>query len=256
MEYEGKLWYCYGAIGTERMLNLSKQEALRQRYRAMRPNYRPSLEIYTEWMDKSVFEDTRLLDAGCGPGGLVKHYVDKAALVIGVDRYASSFQEPAEISTLVESDLDRLPFPDASFDVVTCSWVLEHLKTPKQVFAEISRVLKTGGHFLFITPNKRNYVVWLRRLMPNNLGRRATRAIYARDEDFINPTYYRANTFREINTMLSDVGLRCERFEHVGDPTYLAFNEFLFRASVVIEQAIDRFAPQTRVHLVGMYEKL
>jgi hypothetical protein len=92
--------------------------------------------------------------------------------------------------------------------------------------------------------------------MPNNLGRQATKAIYARDEDFINPTYYRANTFREINTMLSEVGLRCERFEHVGDPTYLAFNELLFRASLVMERAIDRFAPQTRVHLVGVYEKM
>jgi ubiquinone/menaquinone biosynthesis C-methylase UbiE len=179
-----------------------------------------------------------------------------AELVIGVDRYASSFQAPAEISTLVESDLDKLPFPDASFDLVTCSWVLEHLKEPQRVFAEISRVLKTGGHFLFITPNKRNYVVWLRRLMPNKVGRRATKAIYARDEDFINPTYYRANTFQDINTMLGEVGLRCERFEHVGDPTYLAFNELLFRASVMMERVIDRFAPQARVHLVGVYEKI
>jgi ubiquinone/menaquinone biosynthesis C-methylase UbiE len=222
----------------------------------MRPGYRPALEIYTEWMDRLVLENTCLLDAGCGPGGLVKQYVGAAQLVVGVDRYASSFQEPAEISTLVESDLDALPFPDASFDVVTCSWVLEHLREPKKVFAEISRVLKTGGHFLFITPNQRNYVVWLRRLMPNKVGRRATKAIYARDEDFINPTYYRANTFREINTMLSEVGLRCERFQFVGDPTYLAFNELLFHISVWIERAIDRFAPQTRVHLVGMYEKI
>jgi ubiquinone/menaquinone biosynthesis C-methylase UbiE len=238
------------------MLNLSRQEALRQRYKAMYPTYRPALEIYIEWMDKLVHQNTRLLDAGCGPGGLVKQYVGIAELVIGVDRYASSFQEPAEISTLVESDIDTLPFSDASFDVITCSWVLEHLKEPKKVFAEISRVLKTGGHFLFITPNKRNYVVWLRRLMPNNLGRRATKAIYARDEDFINPTYYRANAFREINTMLSEVGLRCERFEHVGDPTYLAFNELMFRASVLAERMIDRFAPQTRVHLIGVYEKI
>lgn len=238
------------------MLNLSKQESLRQRYKALRPNYRPALEIYTGWLDRLVLDHTRLLDAGCGPGGLVKQYVDMAEQVVGVDRYASTFQEPAEISTLIESDLDTLPFPDASFDVVTCSWVLEHLREPQNVFAEISRVLKPGGHFLFITPNKRNYVVWLRRLMPNHLGRRATRAIYARDEDFINPTYYRANSFREINTMLSDNGLRCERFEHVGDPTYLAFNELLFRVSVLMERAIDRYAPQTRVHLVGDYQKM
>ncbi len=237
------------------MLTLSRQESLRQRYKAMRPGYQTSLEIYVEWMAALVRANTCLLDAGCGPGGLVKQHVGAAQRVVGVDRYAVHFQEPAEISALVESDLDTLPFPAASFDLVTCSWVLEHLRQPERVFAEIARVLKPGGRFLFITPNKRNYVVWLRRLMPNALGRRATRAIYARDEDFINPTYYRANAPGEIDRMLGSAGLRCERFAHVGDPTYLAFNEALYRASLAAEWLIDRFAPSTRVHLVGQYQK-
>lgn len=238
------------------MLNLSKQEALRERYKALKPDYQPSLEVYTEWLSSLVTPQTRLLDAGCGPGGLVKQYVDVAGRVVGVDHYAATFQEPAEISTLVGSDLDRLPFPNASFDVVTCSWVLEHLRNPQAVFAEVTRVLKPGGHFLFITPNKLNYVVRLRQLMPNQLGRRATRAIYARDEDFINPTYYRANSFGTIDRLAREAGLHNVRFEHIGDPTYLAFNEALFRASLFAERLIDRFAPRTRVHLVGMYAKI
>ena len=238
------------------MLNLSKQDALRQRYKALRPGYQTSLELYTEWLAGVVTPETRLLDAGCGPGGLVKGCVGIAERVIGVDRYAASFEEPAEISALAGAALDQLPFPNASFDVITCSWVLEHLRAPEPVFAEIVRVLKPGGRFLFITPNKHNYVVWLRRFMPNALGRRATRAIYARDEDFINPTYYRANSLGEIDRMLRAAGTICERFEHVGDPTYLAFNEPLFRASLVAERLIDRFAPRTRVHLIGMYRKI
>ncbi|MFN8450008.1 MAG: class I SAM-dependent methyltransferase [Anaerolineae bacterium] len=237
------------------MLSLSKQERLRQRYKANHPGYHTSLEIYTEWMASLVHEDTRLLDAGCGPGGLVRQHVGVARQVVGVDRYAAHFQEPAEIDALVESDLDRLPFLDASFDLVTCSWVLEHLRAPERVFAEIARVLAPGGRFLFITPNRNNYVVWLRRILPNALGRRATRAIYARNEDFINPTYYRANTFAQIDRMLRGTGLRGERVAHVGDPTYLAFNEAMFRASLVAERLIDRFAPSTRVHLVGLYRK-
>jgi SAM-dependent methyltransferase len=238
------------------MLTLSKQETLRQRYKALHPGYQPSLEVYTEWLASLVTPQTRLLDAGCGPGGLVKQYVGVAERVVGVDRYAASFQEPAEISTLVGSDLDCLPFPNASFDVVTCSWVLEHLRAPKAVFAEITRVLKPGGHFLFITPNRRNYVVWLRQMMPNQLGRRATRAIYARDEDFINPTFYRANRFNTIDRLAREAGLHNIRFEHIGDPTYLAFNEPLFQLSLLVEGLIDRFASGTRVHLVGMSAKI
>lgn len=237
------------------MLTLSKQERLRQRYKAMHPQRRLSLDIYTEWIDARVHADTWLLDAGCGPGGLVKGYVNVAERVVGVDRYAAHFQEPAEIPTLIESDLDALPLPSAAFDVITCSWVLEHLRDPARVFAEVGRVLKPGGRFLFITPNKRNYVVWLRGMLPNAVGRRATKAIYARNEDFINPTYYRANTFGDIDRMLVTAGLRCEQFEHVGDPTYLAFNEVLFRASLAAEWLIDHVAPTTRVHLVGMYRK-
>lgn len=238
------------------MLNLSKQDALRQRYKAIRPGYQTSLEIYADWLASVVNSETRLLDAGCGPGGLVKGYVGIAERVIGVDEYAHTFHEPAEIHALAAARLDNLPFPNATFDVITCSWVLEHLHDPKTVFSEIVRVLKPAGRFLFITPNKQNYVVWLRRLTPNSLGRRATRAIYARDEDFINPTYYRANSFSEIDRMLREAGTICERFEFVGDPTYLAFNEPLFRASLAAESLIDRFAPRTRVHLVGMYSKI
>lgn len=237
------------------MLNLSKQDALRTRYRALRPGYKHGLEMYRAWLDEAAQSGTTLLDIGCGPGGLVRPYVARGVQVMGVDRYASHFHEPAEISAIAEAENSGLPFADNTFDVITCSWVLEHLRDPNAVFGEAARVLKPGGVFLFITPNKHNYVVWLRRLLPNAVGRRATRAVYARDEDFINPTYYRANSFREIDEGLRRVGLRCAQFEAIGDPTYLAFNEFLFRVSILIERFIDKIAPKTRVHLVGMYRK-
>ncbi len=237
------------------MLNLGKQERIRERYQAMKPGYRPALDIYTALIDRLITPETVLLDAGCGPAGLVKGYVGLARLVVGTDRYVTHFDEPAEISTLVESDLVALPFAGDSVHLITCSWVLEHLSDPQSVFAEFDRILKPGGHLLFITPNARNYAVWLRRLIPNAISKPVVRAIYARDEDFINPTYYRANTFHAIHRLLTGIGFRCERFEHVSDPSYLAINELFFRASVLVEAWIDRFAPSSRVHLVGHYRK-
>jgi SAM-dependent methyltransferase len=237
------------------MLNLSKQERARQRYKAIRPGYRMALEIYKEMMDGLVTPETRLLDAGCGPAGLVKEYVGTARLVVGADRYVTSWTEPAEIPILAESELAALPFADNTFDLITCSWVLEHLAEPLAVFREVSRVLKPGGHFLFITPNKLNYAVWMRRLVPSAISQRVVHAIYGRNEDFINPTFYQANTTRDVDRALTAAGLTCRRLEHVGDPTYLAVNELAFRAAVLLEGAIDRLWPQSRVHLVGMYEK-
>jgi SAM-dependent methyltransferase len=237
------------------MLNLSKQERMRERYRQMKQGYRPALEIYRGLMDPLVSAETRLLDAGCGPGGLVKQHQGAAQLVAGTDRYASHFQEPAEIANLVESDIGVLPFASSSLDVITCSWVLEHLEAPEQVFSEFYRVLRPGGAFLFITPNKRNYTVWMRRLIPNSVSKPIVKAIYGRDEDFINPTFYRANSFKQIDGALAAAGFHCERFDHVSDPTYLAVNDLMFWLATTLEKAIDRFAPDTRVHLVGLYRK-
>ncbi len=237
------------------MFTLDRQERIRQRYKAIKPGYRHALEIYKALMDDLVSEDTCLLDAGCGPGGLVKEYVGRAKLVVGTDRYATTFTHLAEIPTLVEASLDELPYPANTFDLVTCSWVLEHLQTPAKTFAEMARVLKPGGHFLFITPNKNNYVVWLRRIIPNRPAKRIVYRIYGRDEEFINPTYYRANGYQDLHRLLTGAGLQEERFEHVSDPSYLAVNEVMFQLSVLAERLIDAAWPRGRVHLVGLYRK-
>jgi SAM-dependent methyltransferase len=237
------------------MLNLSKQERYRARYKSLKPGYRPALEVYTGLIRSFVSAETRLLDVGCGPAGLVKDYVGIARLVAGTDRYVTHFDEPAEIKTLVESDIAILPFAADSFDLITCSWVLEHLDNPQAVFDEVRRLLKPGGRFMFITPNALNYAVWMRRLIPNAISKPIVKAIYARDDDFINPTYYRANTQRALRRLFSASGLTCERLDTIGDPSYMAINDLMFRAAVLVEGAIDRLWPASRVHLVGVYRK-
>ena len=49
---------------------------------------------------------------------------------------------------------ELLPFGDASYDAVFCCDVLEHLEKPATVIAEISRVLKPNGLFLYDTINR------------------------------------------------------------------------------------------------------
>lgn len=48
---------------------------------------------------------------------------------------------------------EQLPYPNAHFDAVISSNVLEHVDNPIQVLAEAIRVLKPGGHLQFIVPN-------------------------------------------------------------------------------------------------------
>lgn len=237
------------------MLDLSRQERIRQQYREMTPGWQPALEVYTGALDSLVAADTSLLDVGCGPGGLVRAYEQRARCVIGVDEYAAAFGHLAEITALAGGRLDALPFPDSVFDLVTCSWVMEHIQEPESAVAEIARVLRPGGHFLFITPNRHNYVVLLRRLIPNAVSKSIVSAIYGREEHFINPTYYKLNTHSDIDRFMGQHGLTCVSFNHISDPTYLAVHPLAFRASVALERLLDRFGPQGRVHLVGLYRK-
>jgi SAM-dependent methyltransferase len=71
------------------------------------------------------------------------------------------------ISSVSQLDLNAqpLPYPDESFDLVTCSEVLEHVENFRAVLREIRRVLKPGGLMVITTPNVLNMKSRLRYLV-------------------------------------------------------------------------------------------
>lgn len=241
------------------MLNLDKQERYRQRYKTeVVPGHKMGLDIYRAWLADLITPQARVLDVGCGPAGLVAEYDGYADMVVGTDRYLTNFTEfdgQFGIQRLAEGDMTALPFEGNTFDVVTCSWVLEHLSAPLAAMREVTRVLAPGGRLMFITPNALNYVVLLRRLVPDLLSKPLVKAIYARDEDFINPTYYRMNTPAQVADLCAAAGLQRQVLRTVSDPTYLALNDTLFHLTNAAERLLEAAYPQGRVHLVGMYLK-
>ena len=101
----------------------------------------------------------RILDVGAGAGQLLRHllrFSDSDAEIVCFDlshamlgrartRLRSSRPRP------VVSDMARLPFPDGTFDCVTCGWVLEYLPDPRPGLRELARVLQPGGKLLLLT---------------------------------------------------------------------------------------------------------
>ena len=103
-----------------------------------------------------------MLDVGCGTGTLAiaaKRHVGAAGRVHGIDAspemLARAETKAKRAGQSVEFRLapaQALPFPDASFDVVTSTVMLHHLPRPsrQQCFGEIRRVLKPGGRLLVV----------------------------------------------------------------------------------------------------------
>jgi 2-polyprenyl-6-hydroxyphenyl methylase/3-demethylubiquinone-9 3-methyltransferase len=103
----------------------------------------------------------RMLDVGCGGGLLAEEFARLGLYVTGVDPSLSSVttarnharQSGLQIDYLTATG-EKLPFANGSFDSVVCADVLEHVDSPPVVIAEISRVLKNGGVFLYDTINR------------------------------------------------------------------------------------------------------
>jgi SAM-dependent methyltransferase len=142
---------------------------------------------------------------------------------------------------------ERLPYADDSFDLVCCSWVLEHLRAPERAFSEVARVLRDDGRFVFLTPNARHPLLTLNRALRWTRGSLVDR-FYDRGEPDIFPALYRANTARQIKRLAGRAGMELISLRFIGDPTYLAFNEPLFRLACLLERVTPRWM---RVHLVG-----
>ncbi len=100
----------------------------------------------------------RWLDLGCAYGYLVAEAAAGGFDAVGVDVSAYALararrEAPAAGGRVLRGLADRLPFADATFDVVSAFDVLEHLHEPEPALAEIARVLKPGGVLAAATPD-------------------------------------------------------------------------------------------------------
>lgn len=235
----------------EALLPLTVQNSYRELYRAIRPGWRSSGDQLEVMVRSHVTRHSRVLDLGCGRGGVVELFWRDVKLAAGIDPDVPSLAEHrASGLPVVRGVGERLPFVDESFDLIVCLWVLEHLREPAATLAEVRRVLRPGGHFVFVTPNLRHPLMLMNRIgraLPA-LQRRVVPRVYGRKEADTFPVQYRANTVEAIRALAHESGLAVYDLRVVADPTYLALNSFFFRASVLSERVLPR---GWGVHLLG-----
>lgn len=233
------------------------RKATWQLQRRMLPHLRWSQEIWGETIRQYLTRGVRWLDAGCGWHLLGKdldplenELVSRARIVVGVDLDFGHLRKHVNISRRICASLNSLPFPDASFDLVTCNMVAEHLPDPCTTFHEMSRVVASGGTMMVHTPNTRNYLVFAnilaKKLLPPSIVQRL--AHDGRAADDVYPTYYRANNARTLRELGQCANLRPEFRRFLTNPQPYSrffapaafFELLLMRATMT--RPLDRFA--------------
>ncbi len=231
------------------MLTLGRQNALRERLRATQPGWQPATEQFADTVRQHLTPTARVLDLGCGRGGLVEQLAHPHAQIIGIDPDHDSLREH-RLDIARVNGLSPLPFAAASFDLIYASWVLEHWAHPQRELSEIGRILKPGGAFVFITPNAQHPLLWANyALARTQLQDRLVETLYGRAEADTFAIHYRANTPTALYNLAKKAGLMLHTLHLISDPTYLAFTPSLFRLATAVEQYLPN------IHLVGLLKR-
>ncbi|MDQ1250468.1 MAG: hypothetical protein QG597_4847 [Actinomycetota bacterium] len=157
---------------------------------------------------------TTVIDVGCGAGRHSFEAYRRGADVIAFDQNAEELaavdtmlvamgeagEAPASAKAqVVVGDALALPYPDASFDAVIASEILEHIPDDDTAIAELARVLRPGGRLAVTVPR------WL----PERICWALSDEYHANEGGHIR--IYRADLLRE---KLEATGLRCTHSHH------------------------------------------
>jgi SAM-dependent methyltransferase len=176
---------------------MTRLEQLSERYGAYHRSVRTSDFVYGGDERAQLFAalvggpGRRILDLGCRYGALTRAYADGNEVTgVDVDREALAEAAKLGIETRWADVEEPLPFEDASFDVAVAGELIEHLREPDGLVAEIRRVLRPGGTFVGSVPNFYRLYNRLALLVGRSL-----------DHD---PTHLRIFAPRDVRSMLRD----------------------------------------------------
>jgi len=145
-------------------------------YSAGTYNFEPlfASRVLSGWARSKSEGAIKMLDVGCGKGLFLKEMVQalknrwnvSAARITGLDLIRSPddlFSEISDKFEFIQYDVDgnALPFPESSFDFISCNHVLEHVFETEKLVREFRRVIAGGGLCIISVPN---LAAWMNRI--------------------------------------------------------------------------------------------
>lgn len=135
-----------------------------------------------------VASGDRVVDVGCGEGGLAALLAQAGLHVTGVEpaeylraRFTDRLRPIDPESFVVDGLADALPFADGELDAIVMTEVLEHVPDPKAALIELHRVLRRGGVLCFSVPTSYTELVFWR-LHPDYAENATHERIFTRPE--------------------------------------------------------------------------
>ena len=170
------------------------------------PGDRKKLGRDMPWLlhNAGIRGNERLLDLGVGAGPaafVLAPFVDSVVVAQGTNAELIRTQElfgrvAARLAQFVSGTPERLPFDDASFDIVTSRLSGHHFDDAQRAFREIRRVLRPCGHLMFM-----DVISW---------GNPVTAAFQEDVEKLRDPSHRRMLMRNEWTTLTRNAGLRVE----------------------------------------------
>lgn len=138
-------------------MNKQELDAILWRHLSSLPYFRGFLRAVEDRFYQEIHLPEPVFDLGSGDGHFASVAFDRK-LRVGLDPWVGPTREAHQrdaYQTLVLGEGARIPFAEHSFASVISTSVLEHIPDIQPVLAEVSRILKPEGKFVFCVPNHR-----------------------------------------------------------------------------------------------------
>lgn len=179
------------------------------------PELRSSQREFAEVLERQLENRPIWLEIGCGRRPFPvwmseseKHVLAKVELAFGIDLDFESLREHTAYPDKAMASAYQVPFASGCIDLLSANMVVEHIEEPLRLLAEVRRLLKPGGKFLFHTTNRNNILIQVASRTPELLKKALVRWLENRDASDVFPTFYRFNRKSDIENAARQAGMR------------------------------------------------